>query len=388
MPPLTPNAKKLRADMTDAERVLWRELRAQRFGDWKFRRQQPIGRYIVDFVCFSAKCVIEADGGQHQNSASDAERNAWLQREGYTVLRYWNHQILTQVPDVLEDIERALRRAPSPQPLSPPGRGAFERQPPREAGAERSKRAQIPGGEEQRIHGRNACLALFARRPEAVRKVWLIEARIAEFKPVLAWCVKHRLGYRVAGEEDLAKLTGSAHHEGVCFDALRLPESSLSTWLHALHADPALALWLDGVGNPHNLGAILRCAAHFGAAALLLPKDSPLALSGAAARVAEGGAEAVPLVRLGRGDNAIAQLRAAGFTLAATTVRGGGSVFDAALPPRLVLVVGAEAVGVDPALAAACGVTLGIPGSGAVESLNVAAAAAVFLAEWRRRFPI
>jgi TrmH RNA methyltransferase len=143
-------------------------------------------------------------------------------------------------------------------------------------------------------------------------------------------------------------------------------------------------LWLDGVGNPHNLGAILRSAAHFGVAAILLPKASTLALSGAAARVAEGGAEAVPFVRMGRDDNAIAQLRGAGFALAATVVRGGTSLFAARLPKRVAYVLGAEGEGMDPALVAACDLRLSIPGSGTVESLNVAAATAVLLAEWAR----
>ena len=120
-------------------------------------------------------------------------------------------------------------------------------------------------------------------------------------------------------------------------------------------------------------------------AAILLPKHSPLALSGAAARVAEGGAEAVPFVRLGREDNAIAQLRGAGFALAATLVRGGADLFAAALPARLVYVLGAEAEGMDADLARTCDLRLSIPGSGAVESLNVAAATAVLLATWRNR---
>ena len=120
-------------------------------------------------------------------------------------------------------------------------------------------------------------------------------------------------------------------------------------------------------------------AAHFAVSAILLPKHSTLALSGAAARVAEGGAEATPFVRLGRDDNAIAQLQGAGFKLAATVVRNGSALFKAGLPQRLVYVLGAEGEGVDPALAAACDLRLSIPGSGSVESLNVAAATAVFL---------
>jgi TrmH RNA methyltransferase len=237
---------------------------------------------------------------------------------------------------------------------------------------------------ELRVYGLNAVRAVFAKRPQAIRKLYLLEARIPQLQPLLKWCVPHRVGYRVVDEADLQKLAASAHHEGVVAEVLREEPLPLSTWLRDLPAGPQCLLWLDGVGNPHNLGAILRSAAHFGVAAILLPKHSTLALSGAAARVAEGGAEAVPLVRLGREDNSIAQLRGAGFGLAATVVRGGGDLFQASLPPRLVYVLGAEGEGMSPALAAACDLRLSIPGSGAVESLNVASATAVLLAAWAR----
>jgi len=237
---------------------------------------------------------------------------------------------------------------------------------------------------ELRLYGLNAIQAVFARRPAAIRKLYLAEQRIPQLQPLLKWCVANRVGYRVVEEDDLRKLAASSHHEGVVADVLREDPQSLTAWLHALPAGPHCALWLDGVGNPHNLGAILRSAAHFGVGAILLPKHSTLALSGAAARVAEGGAEVVPFVRLGREDNAIAQLHGAGFGLAATVVRNGADVFGHELPTRLVYVIGAEGEGMDQALAAACDLRLSIHGSGAVESLNVAAATAVFLAEWRR----
>jgi len=235
---------------------------------------------------------------------------------------------------------------------------------------------------ELRLYGLNAVRAAFARRPDALRKLYLLEARIPQLQPLLKWCVAHRIGYRVVEEGDLQKLAASAHHEGVVADVLREEPQSLTAWLRALSAGPQCALWLDGVGNPHNLGAILRSAAHFGVAAVLLPKHSPLALSGAAARVAEGGAEHVPFVRLGREDNAMAQLHGAGFAIAATVVRGGGDIFAGGLPKRLVYVIGAEGEGMDPGLAAACDLRVSIPGSGAVESLNVAAATAVLLGQW------
>ena len=236
---------------------------------------------------------------------------------------------------------------------------------------------------ELRLYGFNAVRALFAHRPQALRKLYLSQARVAELKPLLQWCVAHRIGYRVVEDTDLHKLAASSHHEGVVADVLREEPLALSEWLRDLPPGPQCALWLDGVGNPHNLGAILRSAAHFGVSALLLPKDATLALSGAAARVAEGGAEAVPFVRLGRADNALAQLHGAGFALVATVVAGGDDVFATRLPERLVFVLGAEGEGMDRGFAAACDLRLSIPGSGAVESLNVAAATAVLLAAWR-----
>lgn len=238
---------------------------------------------------------------------------------------------------------------------------------------------------ELRLYGLNAVRAVFARRPQALRKLYLDAPRIPQLQPMLAWCVANRVGYRVVETQDLDKLAASGHHEGVVAEVLREEPAPLSTWLRDLPAGPQLALWLDGVGNPHNLGAILRSAAHFGVAAVLLPKDSTLALSGAAARVAEGGAEAVPMVRLGRSDNAIAQLRGAGFELAATVVAGGEDVLAAPLPQRLIYVLGAEGEGMDRELATACDRRLSIPGTGQVESLNVAAATAVLLAAWRAR---
>jgi TrmH RNA methyltransferase len=241
---------------------------------------------------------------------------------------------------------------------------------------------------ELRLYGFNAVQAVFARRPDAIRKLYLAGPRVPQLQPLLKWCVAHRIGYRVVDDEDeLRRLAGSTHHEGVVADVLRAPPLSLDAWLRALPAGPCCALWLDGVGNPHNLGAILRSAAHFGVAGLLLPAHSTLAPSGAAARVAEGGAEAVPLVGLGAEEQALAQLRDAGFALAATVVRDGDDLFAASLPARLVYVLGAEGTGMGRALADACDLRLSIPGSGAVESLNVAAAAAVLLAQWRGRHP-
>lgn len=200
-------------------------------------------------------------------------------------------------------------------------------------------------------------------------------------RAVLAWCASERVGYRLVAAEDLRKLTGSEHHEGVCFDTLAAPEQELDTFLPTLASQKRSWLaWLEGVGNPHNFGAILRSAAHFGCAGVLLSRESPLTLSGAAARVAEGGAESVPIVRFDSAATALSTLRRQHFQTIASVVRGGDDLFAARLAPRVVLLMGAEGDGLAPAIAAGCDLSLAIPGSGAVESLNVSAAFAVFAA--------
>lgn len=269
-------------------------------------------------------------------------------------------------------------------PRTPAPRGGGPRSPAQHACAP-SASAASGNPREVRLYGINAVQAVFKARPEALRKVYLSQARIPQFKALLAWCVTQRIGYRVVEEADLGKLAGSAHHEGVVAEVLRVTPQPLQQWLAALPQAPVLALWLDGVGNPHNVGAILRSSAHFGVAGLLVPLGSTLGVSGAAARVAEGGAEAVPFVQLPDTPTAIAQLRQAGFTIAATLVDGGQDVFAAALPQRLVYVMGAESEGMDRDLARDCDLQLSIRGSGKVESLNVASATAVFQAAWHAR---
>jgi len=250
---------------------------------------------------------------------------------------------------------------------------------------ERLERPRRRNSDEVRVYGRNACLAAFARRPEDLRKVYLVESRLPEFKQVLAWCVKHRLGYRIVENDDLDRLTDTQHHEGVCFEMRRQSALSVSELLQQCPPQkPALLVWLDGVGNPHNVGAILRSAANFGVVGMILPARSA-DLPGAALRVAEGGAESVRLAHARAGEDVAATLRAAGFRIAATVVRNGAALYRNPLPPRLVLVLGAEGEGMSPGLIAAADVRITVPGTGAVESLNVSASAAVLFAEfWRQ----
>jgi very-short-patch-repair endonuclease len=119
-------AKALRHDMTDAERTVWYALRAHRLHGTSFRRQTPIGPYVVDFVCHAAKLVIEVDGGQHFESkqiAHDGRRRAYLAAQGYRVLRFSNFDVMRNKSGVLETIAAALGRSESPLPNPPPQAG-------------------------------------------------------------------------------------------------------------------------------------------------------------------------------------------------------------------------------------------------------------------------
>ena len=121
---LTHLAKGLRKRSTDVERLLWSPLRAGRFEGMKFRRQHPIGEYITDFVCLERKLIIELDGGQHAlpgELVKDRQRDDWREKEGYTVARFWDNEVLTNTLGVLEAIRERLHRTPSPQ--SPPLKG-------------------------------------------------------------------------------------------------------------------------------------------------------------------------------------------------------------------------------------------------------------------------
>src|SRR5512143_2663471 len=112
------NAKTLRSHQTEVEERLWYHLRAHRFMGLKFKRQKPMGRYIVDFVCVERRLVIELDGGQHaEQTVYDQQRDAWLRNQGYTVLRFWNNEVMQQLEGVLETIRSAL--SPNPSPPAP-----------------------------------------------------------------------------------------------------------------------------------------------------------------------------------------------------------------------------------------------------------------------------
>ena len=103
-------ARELRIFSTDAERRLWSALRTRRLENYKFRRQHPVGPFILDFACVEHRLVIEADGGQHDENLADERRTAWLASKGWRVRRFWNNEILTNIEGFMDTIFRELER--------------------------------------------------------------------------------------------------------------------------------------------------------------------------------------------------------------------------------------------------------------------------------------
>ncbi|MGV3457937.1 endonuclease domain-containing protein [Sphingomonas sp.] len=112
----TPRARALRKNPTEAEKHLWEVLSARKTAGTRFNRQVQIGPYFCDFVARSLKLVIEVDGGQHAENIADATRTRFLEARGYRVIRFWNHDVLSNLNGVVAEIERVLADRPYPNP--------------------------------------------------------------------------------------------------------------------------------------------------------------------------------------------------------------------------------------------------------------------------------
>jgi TrmH RNA methyltransferase len=233
-----------------------------------------------------------------------------------------------------------------------------------------------------KIYGKNAALALFSARPDDVRRAFVHERLVPELGDMLRELAKRRVAYRVVSDEELTKVAGAQHHEGVCLVA-RPQEAPDEAAIQS--ARRGAILYIDGVENPHNVGAMLRSAAHFGALAIAGAHDRMPAPAGAVARVAEGGAERVPMLRWEDPERSLKELAKRGWALAGTAHDAERSLFGIELPARCVFLMGAEGTGLSPKVRALAQRMIAIPGTGAVESLNVSVACAVLLAEHYRQ---
>nr|WP_318384673.1 tRNA/rRNA methyltransferase [uncultured Enterobacter sp.] len=237
--------------------------------------------------------------------------------------------------------------------------------------------------EETRVYGENACQALFQSRPDCIVRAWFVQSVTPRFKEALRWMAANRKAYHVVDEAELVKASGTEHHGGVCFIIKKRSGVSVQQWVdQADEIDCVLAL--EDVGNPHNLGAMMRSCAHFGVKGVLLD-DAAIIESGAAIRTAEGGAEHVQAITGDSVLDAIASFRSAGYSIVTTSSHEGTPLFEATLPKKMVLVLGQERDGLSDAALDSADMSVSIQGTGKVESLNVSVATGVLLAEWWRQ---
>lgn len=233
--------------------------------------------------------------------------------------------------------------------------------------------------------GVKCCQAIFDVRRSDIRRIFFEQGCEEQFLGVIRWAERRGLPARVVAGDELARVAGTEHHEGVCFEAKPLAgvqPGQLKRRLADLQR--GVILVLESVENPHNVGAILRTACFFGVSAVIVCSPTISSLSGAACRIAEGAAEHVPLCIVPEYSNLFAVLRTQGFSIVATTPHSARPLYGVKWPDKTAIFFGAEGSGLSESVLKAADLRVSIPRLGAIESLNVAASVASVLTEARR----
>ena len=252
-------------------------------------------------------------------------------------------------------------------------------------GANAPRRAPDDG---ETIYGLRAGLAVFARRrDDVVRFAFAREVR-AEVADLVRWATSRGIPFAETNDDDLARIARSKQHEGLCVLARPRKWISPGELTDRLTRARGAAVALDRVRNPYNVGAILRSAAFFGLDAVLLGAPAPHpGLAEDAVRVAEGGVEHLAMSRTTDLADTLARARSRGAKVVAADAHAPTSAFNFDFARPVVLVVGNEREGISDRVRAQCDAIVKIEGSGALDSLNVAVATGVLLAELARRRP-
>lgn len=238
------------------------------------------------------------------------------------------------------------------------------------------------------VFGLHAVQAALTQHPEAVLELWLERDRQdRRLQPVLDAAAVTGVTLHRVGARELDRLTGEARHQGVALRtrvARRLDEGDLEGVLDALEVPPLL-LVLDGVTDPHNLGACLRSADGAGAHALIAPRDRACGLTSVVRKVASGAAETLPFIQVTNLARTLRRLQARGIWLVGAAGESQQTLYDLDLKGPLALVLGAEGSGLRRLTREVCDAVAGLPMHGQVESLNVSVSAGIFLYEALRQ---
>jgi TrmH RNA methyltransferase len=238
----------------------------------------------------------------------------------------------------------------------------------------------------ERVYGVAAAQAAFAVRPDAVISIAYTAALRRPLADMLRAAARLRIAYREVDAEELTRMAQSVHHEGVCLLVAARPAPKPAELIRNLGAS-GLLLALDGVENPHNVGAILRSAAYFGVRGLVYStadkaSTSEGLLPAAARRVAEGGAEHVPVLRVQQLSSWLREASRARIAVIGCDAHAKTNLDRFEWPERAVLVLGHEQRGLARETQAQCQTSVRIAGSQQIESLNVSVAAGIFLASY------
>lgn len=238
--------------------------------------------------------------------------------------------------------------------------------------------------DEIRFHGRNSCLAIWKVRPKDVIRVYVHKDKEREYAHLLSDAARQRKSFHIVGDRDLEKLADTTHHQGICLVAKAKPILKEQDFLKEIRSNRQLIIYLE-IGNPHNLGAILRSAAHFGISHICIPDSIPR-IPPSAHRISEGGAEFVTVIHVKEAPQFLQSMKRKGFQIY------GLDLIDSAVPlygsrfqDKSIFVMGAEVTGISAEVQEVLDASVKIPGSGMIESLNVSVAAALAMGEFFRQ---
>lgn len=241
--------------------------------------------------------------------------------------------------------------------------------------------------DEEKVCGLHAAKQAFVKRGQNLAKVYLEERRISHFGEILKFCAQNKIGYKTVAPEELKKITGSEHHEGICLCFKKSSNRMIEQEIARIERkDKVLILALHQAQNPHNIGAIMRVAAHFGVDLILL-EGQQKHLSASTFRIAEGGAEHVPYVFVDSIIQSLQELKEKKYQIFSTSSHTEGSLYKTVFPAKTVIVMGKEDEGL-PREIMNLGKPISIPGTGLVESLNLSTATSILLSEFRRQIPL
>ncbi|MES2768857.1 MAG: tRNA/rRNA methyltransferase [Bdellovibrionota bacterium] len=241
-------------------------------------------------------------------------------------------------------------------------------------------------GHFSKVYGINACKVFAKQKSSSIIRAFFTQNVAPQFSDLMKKLAAQKKVYRIVSEEELEKVSQSQHHEGVCFNIELDPPIKLSQWLNdEKKKKQSYLLALENVGNPHNLGAIMRLAAHFGVDGIAMTNPKALQ-SGAARRTAEGGAEFIKIIECESMKSLISAAKKEGYSVATTSSHKGKSLYETEFSDKCVLLFGEEGPGLSKDILSSGDFSIQIPGTQNVESLNVSSSIAIILGEiWKQK---